>query len=433
MSKLFRKEQLRELTLAYAKEITREKGVLFWGIVFPILMSLGLGIAFTKKADVVRKIAVIADGESHGESNDGSDAGSRGANPEGSSRIETFLQSRTKRIEPNGNEPARYEITIPSEKLGNTTFIFEKTTWQQATVLLKRGNVAVAIDEHDGRIEYHLDPRNPDAQLSYLKLSKLFGDGGAATAAGEWTARGSSGEPVSESSGELVSGASGEAASDSDGEPVGDASDENIVPLTVSGTRYIDFLIPGLMAMGIMMSNLWGMSYGLVEKRTKKLLRRMVATPMKKSHFLVALMTVRLGMNFVEAGLLFLFAFFAFGTTIQGSLPALFLVFIAGNVAFAGIAILTSARTANTEVANGLVNLVSLPMMVLSGVFFSYHNFPEWSIPFIQKLPLTLLADGIRSIFIEGAGYAEISVAVLILMAVGVVSFIAGLRAFRWY
>jgi ABC-2 type transport system permease protein len=154
---------------------------------------------------------------------------------------------------------------------------------------------------------------------------------------------------------------------------------------------------------------------------------------MRKSHFLVALMTVRLGMNFVEAGLLFLFAFIVFGTTIQGSIPALFMIFIAGNVAFAGIAILASARTANTEVANGIINVVSLPMMVLSGVFFSYHNFPDWSIPYIQKLPLTLLADGIRSIFIEGAGYGEISVSVAILMAVGIVTFIAGLRAFRWY
>jgi len=84
-------------------------------------------------------------------------------------------------------------------------------------------------------------------------------------------------------------------------------------------------------------------------------------------------------------------------------------------------------------VANGIINVVSLPMMVCSGIFFSYHNFPEWSIPYIQKLPLTLLADGIRSIFIEGAGYAEVSVAVLVLLTVGVVSFVAGLRAFRWY
>ena len=385
MSRLVRKQQLRELTLAYAREITREWGVLFWGIGFPILMALGLGIAFTKKADIVRKIAVI---ESP-------------VTLSSESRIGIFLEGRARKIEPSEDGTDRYEVTIPSEKLGSTTFIFERTSWDRATALLKRGNIAVAIDEHDGRIEYHFDPKNSDAQLSYLKLSRLLGGGGAEGAA-----------------------AAGDSAA---------ADDASIVPLTASGTRYIDFLIPGLMAMGIMMSSLWGMSYGLVEKRTKKLLRRMVATPMKKSHFLVALMTVRLGMNLLESGLLFLFAFLVFGTTIQGSIPALFIIFIAGNVAFAGIAILTSARTSNTEVANGIINIVSLPMMVCSGIFFSYHNFPEWSIPYIKAFPLTLLADGIRSIFIEGAGYAEVSVAALILMTVGVVSFFAGLRAFRWY
>ncbi len=206
-----------------------------------------------------------------------------------------------------------------------------------------------------------------------------------------------------------------------------------MAPLTVAGTRYIDFLIPGLMAMGVMMSSLWGMSWSVIEKRSKKLLRRMVATPMKKSHFLIAMMTVRVGMNAIESGLLFIFAHFAFGITIQGDVSALALIFIAGNVAFAGISILVSARTGNTEVANGIINAVSLPMMLLSGVFFSYHNFPAWSIPVIQKMPLTLLADGMRSIFIEGGGYAAVALPSLILAVVGVVSFAGGLKIFRWY
>jgi ABC-type multidrug transport system permease subunit len=381
MNRPIRREQLFELTAAYFKEITRERGVLFWGIIFPILMSLGLGIAFTKKTDVVRKVAVIE--------NDRTNTGY----PDSSSRIETFLENRTTRIEPTGHEPVRYKITVPDGKLGDTTFIFEETNWQNAMVLLKRGNLAVAIDENDGQIEYHFDPRNPDAQLTYLKLSKLFGTK----------------------------------------ESRADTGEENIEPLTVAGTRYIDFLVPGLIAMGIMMSCLWGMSYGIVEKRTKKLLRRMVATPMKKSHFLVALMTVRIGMNVVESALLFIFAYFAFHTTIQGDVSALFVIFIAGNIAFAGIAIFVSAHTANTEIANGLINVVVLPMMVLSGVFFSYHNFPNWSIPVIQKLPLTLLADGMRSIFIEGAGYADVYLPSLILGGIGLLFFAVGLRIFKWY
>lgn len=386
MSDLVRWEQLVSLTAAYFKEITREKGVLFWGIIFPILMSLGLGVAFTKKADVVRRIAVVEPAATP--------PAATSAPRDNASVIEAFLREHGTRVAGTDGEPDHFEIVIPDEKLGNTTFIFKKTTWPEAMLLLKRGNLSLAVDDANGAVRYHFDPRNADAQLTYLRLSRLFEHGDAEAAV---------------------------------------PSDDGVEPLTVTGTRYIDFLIPGLIAMGIMMSCLWGLSYGVVEKRSKKLLRRMVATPMKKSHFLVAMITVRSGMNFVEASLLFLFAHLVFNTTIQGDLSALFVIFLAGNIAFAGIAVFFSARTDKTEIANGIINAVSLPMMVMSGVFFSYHNFPAWLIPFIKMMPLTLLADGARSIFIEGAGYAGIALPSLILTAVGVVFFTAGLRVFRWY
>jgi ABC-type multidrug transport system permease subunit len=130
---------------------------------------------------------------------------------------------------------------------------------------------------------------------------------------------------------------------------------------------------------------------------------------------------------------LVLFAYFVFDVTIQGSAGALCLVFLSGNIAFGGIAILISSHTANTETGNGLINAVVLPMTVLSGVFFSYHNFPEWSIPYIQKLPLTLLADGIRSVFIEGAGIKEIILPSAILTAIGAIFFAMGLKIFKWH
>jgi ABC-type multidrug transport system permease subunit len=266
-------------------------------------------------------------------------------------------------------------------------------TWNEALVLLKRGNLNVVLEEKDDTIIYHFDPMNSDAQLSFLKLSKLLG---------------------------------------SEGEIRLQRTD-HIEPLTLSGTRYIDFLVPGLIAMGVMMSCMWGLSYGIIEKRSKKLLRRLVATPMKKSHFLISLITVRVGLNFTESSLLFLFVWLVFGIFIQGSVAALLAVFIAGNVAFAGIAIFISSHTANTEIGNGLINAVVMPMMVLSGIFFSYHNFPDWSLPFIQWLPLTLLADSIRSIFIEGAGFREVSLAFFALTASGAVFFMAGLRIFKWH
>ena len=185
--------------------------------------------------------------------------------------------------------------------------------------------------------------------------------------------------------------------------------------------------------MGMMMSSIWGLGYGIIENRSKKLLRRMIATPMKKSYFLISLISVRSIMNLIEAGLLFLFSYLVFGITIQGSILALFLIFIAGNVGFAGIAILTSSRTGNPEVGNGLINAISTPMIVLSGIFFSYHNFPDWAVGFIKILPLTLLADGIRSIFIEGAGLPDVIVPFFALLITGVACFYIGLKLFKWY
>jgi ABC-2 type transport system permease protein len=373
--------QLYLLVLSYFKEMIREPGILFWGIAFPILMSLGLGIAFSKKQDIERKIAVIYQTEATGNQSDSS------------SKIMNFLNRNCIRDTVQEEGSHNYNIEIPDEKMGNTTLFFQPTGWEQALVMLKRGNIGVIMEEKNGIISYHFDPLNPDAQLTYLKLTKLFGTGDTQET----------------------------------------ESNDNVEPLTVVGTRYIDFLVPGLIAMGVMMSCMWGLSYGIIEKRSKKLLRRMVATPMKKSYFLIGLITVRVTMNFIESGLLFLFSWIVFGITIQGNIPALLLLFIAGNIAFAGIAVFFSSHTSSTEVGNGFINAVVMPMMVLSGVFFSYHNFPDWSISFIQKLPLTMLADGIRSIIIEGAGMMEISASFFVLLTIGIVFFAVGLRIFKWY
>jgi len=381
MNKLIRREQLIYLISAHFKEIIREPEVLFWGIIFPMLMSLGLGIAFTKKVDIVRNVALIEPGRINMSA------------PQQASGIEIFLQQKAEKIPSDRDEPIRYKITIKDNQLGNTTFLFQKTGWENAMTLMKRGSLNVVITEMNGRIQYHLDPSNSDAQLTYLKLSKIL-DSEASTR--------------KEATG-------------------------NVEALTVRGTRYIDFLVPGLISMGIMMSCMWGLSYGLIEKRSQKLLRRMVATPMKKSHLLMALMIVRIAMNLIESTLLFIFAYLVFDITIQGDPAALLAIFLAGNIAFAGIAIFVSSHTEKTETGNGLINVVVMPMMVLSGIFFSYHNFPEWSLPFIQKLPLTLLADGLRSIFIEGAGFSEISFPAVILAAIGIFFFSIGLKIFKWH
>jgi ABC-2 type transport system permease protein len=380
MNKLIRFNQLWQLISALFREIIREPGVLFWGILFPILMSLGLGIAFTKKADVLRKVAVINSPE-------------KAVNYIDTGAIYGFLNVKCEKNIPDAKNPFKWKYVIKDEKLGNSIFLFYEMGWDEATKLLKRGTVNVLLLEKEGTTEYHFDPMNPDAQLTYLKLRSIIGAGEIETV----------------------------------------KSDAEIKPLTVTGTRYIDFLVPGLIAMGVMMSCMWGISYGIIEKRSKKLLRRLVATPMKKSHFLIALITVRIIMNFIESSVLFFFALIAFRMTIQGDFSALVLMFIAGNIAFAGIAVFVSSNTSNTEVGNGLINFVVFPMMVLSGIFFSYQNFPDWSTGVIKMLPLTMLTDGIRSIFNEGAGYHEVGIPILILTATGVIFFSAGLKIFKWH
>ena len=270
---------------------------------------------------------------------------------------------------------------------------FTAMPWKEAMQLLKRGTINVILIDRIGSVEYHFDPMNPDAQLTYLKLGNIIGKG----------------------------------------EIIPEKSNSEIKPLTVTGTRYIDFLVPGLITMGVMMSCMWGISYGIIEKRSKKLLRRLVATPMKKSHFLIALITVRIAMNFIESAILFLFSLIAFKITIQGDISALIIMFLAGNIAFSGIAVFVSSHTSNTEVGNGLINFVVFPMMVLSGIFFSYQNFPDWSLPVIRNLPLTMLTDGIRSIFNEGAGYHEVALPIFILLTTGVLFFSAGLKIFKWH
>lgn len=376
MNRLIEINQLRQLFLAHAREIIREPAVLFWGIVFPILMSLGLGIAFTRKADITRYVAVIKE--------------DTGRSPV---YIYNFLLTNKAGFTRDASGRKSLSLTVPDDKMGNTTLVFQNMKWKDAMVALKRGNINVILAEKDGKVEYHFDPLNPDAQLIYIKLKTIFNSPQVLKV----------------------------------------QSNTDIKPLTVVGTRYIDFLVPGLISMGVMMSIMWGISYEIIDNRSKKLLRRMVATPMKKSHYLLALITVRLLMNFVESGLLFLFAWLVFGLTVQGNPAALILIWITGNLCFAGIAILMSCHTAKTEIGNGLINLVSMPMMVLSGIFFSYHNFPVWTIPIIQSFPLTMLADGVRAVMIEGAGFKEIMLPAAVLAGSGFLFFSLGLKIFKWH
>jgi ABC-type multidrug transport system permease subunit len=198
------------------------------------------------------------------------------------------------------------------------------------------------------------------------------------------------------------------------------------------GARYIDFLVPGLIGMNIMSSSLWGIGYALVEARKRKLLKRLAATPMKRSHFVGSFLIARMVFLVTEVATILAFALLVFDVRFQGSILAAALLSVTGAMAFAGLGLLASSRTTSTETVSGLMNLIMLPMFVLSGVFFSAAHFPDWMQVFIRPLPLTLLNDGLRAVINEGAGLADIAVPLGALAIGAVATLAAGLRWFRW-
>ncbi|PYU28537.1 MAG: ABC transporter permease [Acidobacteria bacterium] len=198
------------------------------------------------------------------------------------------------------------------------------------------------------------------------------------------------------------------------------------------GARYIDFLIPGLLGMNLMNSGMWGVGFALVDYRQRKLLKRYVATPMRRSDFLLALTSSRLVLMIAELGLLLGFGIFVFHMRVAGSWLAIVLLGALGAAAFAGLGLLTASRAQKIESVSGLINLVMMPMWVFSGVFFSYERFPAVVHPLIHALPLTALNDALRATILEGAPLAAQAGRLAVLVAWTAVSFLLALSWFRW-
>jgi ABC-2 type transport system permease protein len=198
------------------------------------------------------------------------------------------------------------------------------------------------------------------------------------------------------------------------------------------GARYIDFLVPGLIGMNLMSGSMWGIGWVLVNMRVRKLLKRLLAAPMRRRHLFYAQALSRLVMIPIELVVILVFARLAFDVRMAGSWLALALVSVIGSASFAGVAILVASRAQNSETVSGLMNLVMLPMFVLSGVFFSSAHFPAFMQPAINALPLTALCNGLRAVIVDGAGVAGIAGGLLVMGLWGVISFAIGLRVFRW-
>jgi ABC-type multidrug transport system permease subunit len=202
--------------------------------------------------------------------------------------------------------------------------------------------------------------------------------------------------------------------------------------VTEKGSRYIDFLIPGLLGMNIMGTGIWSLAFSITSARSRRVLKRLVATPMRHSDFLLAQILGRLAFLVPEVLLLGGFGWLVFGVPMRGSLFLFFTLCLIGAMSFCGIGLLIASRVRTVEGASGLANLIIMPMWLLSGVFFSAERFPEVVQPLIHVLPLTALNEALRAIMNEGHGLVQVAPQIGILAAWGIVCFAVAMKIFRW-
>lgn len=337
---------LRELTLLRVRTFLREPEALFWTFVFPILMAIGLGLAFREQPDEPVEVAV-----------------ERGSFAE---RYRGVLAT---------DAEIEWEVLAPAE----------------AARALRKGEVALVLAGEDGLV-YRFDPTRPES-----RAARLLVDRAVQTYAGGTR-------------------------------PVEVTED----PERQRGSRYIDWVIPGLIGLNLMSTGMWGIGYGIVYMRQKRQLKRLIATPMRRSDFLAAQIAARLAFLVLEVTPIVLFAWLVFGVEVAGSLPGLALIVLLGAMTFAGIGLLASARASTIEGVSGIMNVVMLPMFILSGVFFPASRFPDALQPLVQALPLTALNDALRAVYNDGLPLLAAGGELAILAAWTLVSFGLALRWFRW-
>jgi ABC-2 type transport system permease protein len=198
------------------------------------------------------------------------------------------------------------------------------------------------------------------------------------------------------------------------------------------GSRYIDFLIPGLLGMNLMGSAIWSMGFAIVDARRKKLIKRLVATPMPRHYYLLSFLLSRLLMLVLEVGMVLGFGALVFGVPMRGSLASLALLCVLGSLSFSALGLLIASRARTIEAASGLMNLVMMPMWIVSGVFFSAQRFPDLIQPVIKALPLTAVIDALRMNMLQGASLARVTPQMGVLGGWLIVCFSLALWLFRW-
>jgi ABC-type multidrug transport system permease subunit len=350
MSDRSRARAFLALCLARLREYYREPEVLFWGFLFPLLLSGALAVAFRDRPQEPSRVLVL-----------------------------------------RGEHSAALERAL----LGAPLLESGPAGEEEAAAALRMGRADVVVSRPgggDAPVEYRFDPSRPEAGVARARV-----DDALQRAAGRV-------DPVT--------------------------SRERAV--SEPGGRYVDFLVPGLIGMNLMSAGMWGVGYALVDMRIKKLLRRLLATPMRPADFMAAQMATRVVFTFAEVGALLGFAWLALGVPVRGSLGAVMAVALAGAMCFSGLGLAVACRARKIETVSGLMNLVMMPMFVGSGVFFSIERFPAAVQPALRALPLTALNDALRAVTLEGASLSSQWPRLLVLAAWGGVSFLVGLRLFRW-
>ena len=265
-------------------------------------------------------------------------------------------------------------------------------TESEAAQALRSGKVAIVIRPQNDSFDYRFDPTRPESRTARLMVDDALQRGKGR----------------------------------SDVVKIGEEK------ITEPGARYVDFLVPGLIGMNLMGSGLWGLGFTVVIARSRKILKRFAATPMRRSHYLFSFMLSRLVFLVLEVAAVVVFAWLAFGFTVRGSWLNVVLIIVLGGFTFSGLGLLVAARPTTIEGVSGLMNFIMLPMWLLSGTFFSSERFPQVLQPFIKALPLTALNNALRSVMNEGAVLSSNWLPIGILIAWCVVSFIVALKIFKW-
>jgi ABC-2 type transport system permease protein len=339
----FELSSLFQLTRVRFMLVWREPEAIFWIFIFPILLAVGLGIAF---------------------------------------------RDRPPDVLPVGATSAQMTKALKADN-GLRVTEMDAATGKHA---LDTGAIVLLVIDEPGGVAYQFDDTNPDG-----RTARLLADRAVQLAAGQKESVQTQNRLVHE-----------------------------------TGSRYIDFVVPGLLGMNLMGSAIWGLGFAIVEARQKKLLKRMVASPMPRWQYLAAFLLSRLAMLVVEVVAFLGFAGLVFGVPFRGSLLELGFLCVLTSMAFSALGLLISSRAKTMEAASGLMNLVMLPMWILSGVFFSASRFPAVIQPFVRALPLTAANEAFRANMLQGVGLNHLVLQVGILLAWLVVPFVVSLRIFRW-